>query len=31
MHDGRKVYMDPYMASNGSCFMFLGLFSKITS
>ena len=21
MHDGRKVYMDFYMASNGSCFM----------
>jgi hypothetical protein len=21
MHDGRKVYMDSYVASNGSCFM----------
>jgi hypothetical protein len=21
MHDGYKVYMDSYMASNGSCFM----------
>jgi hypothetical protein len=21
MHDGREVYMDFYMASNGSCFM----------
>ena len=21
MQDGCKVYMDPYMASNGSCFM----------
>ena len=21
MHDGCKVYMDSYMASNGSCFM----------
>jgi hypothetical protein len=21
MQDGRKMYMDPYVASNGSCFM----------
>ena len=32
MQDGCKVYMDSYVASNGSCFMvtYLDLFSKTT-
>jgi hypothetical protein len=30
MQDGCKVYMDSYMASNGSCFMVTWTFSKTT-
>jgi hypothetical protein len=28
MHDGCKVYLDLYMASNGSCFMVIWIISK---
>jgi hypothetical protein len=28
MHDGSKVYMDSYMASNGSCFMVICIVFK---
>ena len=31
MQDGCRVYMDPYMASNGSCFMVTWTISKTTS
>ena len=31
MQDGCQVYMDSYMASNGSCFVVTGLCSKTTS
>jgi hypothetical protein len=31
MQDECKVYMDPYMVSNGSCFMVFGIVFKTTS